>query len=59
MRGAVDPRGRADAMATYGFADVLSLEELVADLRRWDPPEWRTTVELYRRWANELFDRLT
>jgi hypothetical protein len=57
--GAVDAAGHADAMATYGFADVLSLEELLRDLRRWDPPDWRATVDQYRRWANELFDGLT
>ena len=46
-------------MAKYGFADVLSLEDVLRDLRAWDAPDWRATVELYRRWANELFDGLT
>lgn len=36
-----------------------SLEDVLRDLRAWDAPEWRATVEQYRRWANELFDGLT
>jgi hypothetical protein len=56
--GAVDAGGREDAMAKYGFADVLSLEDVLRDLRAWDAPEWRATVERYRLWANELFDGL-
>lgn len=57
--GAVNGDGRRAAMSTYGFADVLSLEGILADLRAWDVPAWRTTVERYRRWSTELFDALT
>lgn len=46
-------------MSTYGFADALSLEEILRDLRAWEVPAWRETVEEYRRWSNELFDALT
>lgn len=57
--GAIESRGRERAMSTYGFADVLSLEGILADLRAWGVPAWRATVERYRRWSNELFDALT
>lgn len=57
--GAVTPEGRADAMETYGFADVLAIEDLLRDLREWDDPAWRARVEEIRGWANGLFDGLT
>ena len=57
--GAVDPDGRAAAMAEYGFADVLSVEAMLADLRRWRPAPWRERVGELERWSSELFRSLT
>ncbi|MBA2277203.1 MAG: hypothetical protein H0W06_05510 [Chloroflexia bacterium] len=45
-------------MAKYGFADVLSLETMVADLQAWADPSWAELVDRYRRWSGELFDAL-
>lgn len=56
--GAVTPAGRAAAMSTYGFADVLSIESMVTDLKRPSPPKWEDFVARYRRWTTELFDYL-
>jgi hypothetical protein len=43
-------------MATYGFADVLSIEDMLHDLRDWGDEGWRTEIRELRGWANELFD---
>lgn len=55
---AVDPDARDAVSAEYGFADVLSLETMLADLRAWAPSHWMNVVNRYRRWSNELFDYL-
>lgn len=57
--GAGTPEGRADAMQTYGFADVLAIEDMLRDLRDWDDPAWRARVAEIRGWTNGLFDGLT
>lgn len=56
--GAVAPAGREAAMAEYAFADVLSVESMISDLRRWQPANWKVFLERYRRWTIELFDFL-
>ena len=53
------PDRRAAAMQMYGFADVLSLEAMVEDLREWDDPRWRASVADLRVWTNALYDGLT
>lgn len=57
--GAVTPEGRADAIQTYRFADVLALEDMLRDLRDWNDGAWRARVAEIRGWANGLFDGLT
>jgi hypothetical protein len=56
--GALTSEGRKAAMEEYGFADVLSVEEMLRDLREWEPPHWRQRVGEVRRWSQELFDGL-
>ncbi|WP_041570813.1 MULTISPECIES: hypothetical protein [Thermoanaerobacterales] len=56
--GAVAPEGRSAVITEYGFADVLSVEEMANDLRRWQPTGWRKEVERLRHWSQELFDSL-
>src|SRR3954454_18683940 len=56
--GATTSEGVASAIATYGFADVLSLEAMLADLRAWDSPAWVERVDQLRGWSNELFEAL-
>jgi hypothetical protein len=53
--GAVEPSGREAARAKYGFADVLSLEDMLADLRAWEDLAWTRHVDELRVWANDLF----
>jgi hypothetical protein len=50
--------GRNSVMAEYGFADVLSLEAMLADLQAWVPNGWSEIADRHRRWTNELFDFL-
>lgn len=57
-RKQIKPGEREGRCPTYGFADVLSLEGILGDLRTWDAPDWRAAVERYRRWSTELFDAL-
>lgn len=54
--GATTPDGKRSVQSTYGFADVLSVEEMLADLRRWGSESWTNRVAELRGWANELFD---
>lgn len=56
--GAVTSDGREAVMREYGFADVLSLEVMLGDLRAWAPPAWLQRVERLQRYSNELFDYL-
>jgi hypothetical protein len=45
-------------VAVHGLAAVLSLEEMLVDLRAWRDPVWRDRVDLLRRWSAGLFDAL-
>lgn len=56
--GAITPEGRDRAMTTFGFADVLSLEAMLHDLKAWDDADWRLRVEELRAWTNGLLDAL-
>ena len=56
--GAVTALGRAAAIADYGFADVLGLEEMLADLNAWqDLPGARRSKKL-AGYASGLFEAL-
>lgn len=56
--GAVAPEGREAVMSEYAFADVLSVEAMLADLHTWSPVGWTELVSRYRDWTDELFDFL-
>ena len=43
-------------MRDVGFADVLSVEAMLADLHAWQPPAWTGLVGRHRGWTDELFD---
>jgi len=57
--GAITPQGRDEVMKGHGIADVLSIEDMLCDLREWQPTEWLERVSRLRRWSNELFDFLS
>ena len=50
-------QGRSAAVA-LGIADVLTAEDMVNDLRVWQPPGWQDFIAQRRSWATELFDYL-
>jgi hypothetical protein len=59
-REAMTVDGRAKAMAGYGFADVLAIEEMLDDLRARGDPGWRARIARWlRSWTDGLFDGLT
>jgi hypothetical protein len=57
--GTTDVSGRAAVMMEYGFADVLSLEQMLTDLSDWADPRWLDRVDELRSWTYGLFDGLT
>lgn len=56
--GAVTHEGCDAVMAPNGFADVLSIEEMLRDLRLWGAASSRRRVEELRDWTSSLFDYL-
>jgi hypothetical protein len=57
--GATTPAGVESVTRVRGIADVLSVEEMLNDLRRWEDPSWRQRVHQLRGWCAELFDFLS
>jgi hypothetical protein len=55
----VTPDGRRKTMERFGFADVLGLDQMVAELVEKRPPEWLEHVEARRRVCDDLFDVVT
>ena len=53
--GVVTDEGRAAAMAEYGFADVLGVEDMLGDLAEWRPKQWAEWIGTRQRWTDELF----
>ena len=56
--GAVSEVGREAAKAGFGFADVLSLEDMVADLRARRDAEWEAHIARLAGHASGLFQAL-
>ena len=54
--GATTPAGVESVKSHRGIADVLSVEVMVDDLRRWNDPEWTQRVDQLRGWCSEMFD---
>lgn len=56
--GATTDEGRTDAMKRFGFANVLSLEAMLADLRDWRDPTWQSRIAELGEWTKGLLDEL-
>lgn len=56
--GAVSENGRAATKAAFGLEDVLSLEEMIADLRTRQDPDWAAHVDRLEGYASGLFKAL-
>jgi len=56
--GATHPDGVAATKAAHSFAEILSVEAIIEDLRTWAPDEWSNYVKRMRGWSMDLFGYL-
>jgi hypothetical protein len=56
--GAATDQGRALAIERFGFAAILTIDAIVANLRDWGCPAFREHMEQRRQWTNDLLDSL-
>jgi hypothetical protein len=56
--GATTAEGRKAVIAATGLADVLSIEDMVRDLRDWGATTWTGRIDELRTWTAALFDWL-
>jgi hypothetical protein len=57
--GATSDSGSKAVIDEYSFADVLSVETILDDLRVWMPTRWSERINELRHWSDELFTYLT
>ncbi|HEX7101084.1 MAG TPA: hypothetical protein VF201_00440 [Nitrolancea sp.] len=56
--GSIKQDARPAIMAEYGFANILSVESMLADLTLWDSADWMRRVDEIQSWSNTLFSYL-
>ena len=56
--GATTLEGCEAVRSTYGFADVLSVETMLHDLRQWHCESWMARVAEVGTWCSELIEFL-
>lgn len=56
--GAASPEGRRGVIEAKGFHDVLSVEDICADLAAWECLRYAELIQQRREWCNRLFDGL-
>lgn len=56
--GATTPAGCEAARSTYGFADLLSIEEMLGDLWGWQCESWVARITEVGGWCAELTEFL-
>ena len=54
--GAATPHGAEAVCETYGFHDLLTIEEMLPALQANPPAEWSERIADLRAWSKELFD---
>lgn len=54
--GSATPDGRLSVMQAKGFAEVLTVSDIIQDLRSWRCQSFRHLVEQRQLWTNEMFD---
>lgn len=57
--GSASEDGRNNVMEKYGIAAVLTVEEMLKDLKGLSTKAWIEFIEELREWSNGLFDFLT
>jgi len=56
--GAATAEGRRAVIDKYGFFDVITMAEIIQDLRSWECESYNELLEERRSWANEMFEAL-
>ena len=56
--GATTPTGCEAVRSTYGFANVLSIESMLHDLRQWRCESWAARVTEVGKWCGDLIEFL-
>jgi len=56
--GSYNEIGRKDVRDRFGFADILSVENIVNDLNSWNNEGFSDLINRYDNWSSELFDGL-
>ena len=56
--GAATLEGRRAVIDAYGFSQVITMAEIIDELRGWGYEPYRQLIEDRRSWANEMFDAL-
>ncbi|WP_442577830.1 hypothetical protein ACSBOB_19990 [Mesorhizobium sp. ASY16-5R] len=56
--GSVSPEARSEIIKARGLHDVLSLEEICADLASWKCERYAELIQQRRKWCDELFTGL-
>jgi hypothetical protein len=56
--GAATPEGRRMVIDTKGFFAVLTMSDIISDLRSWGNVPYQRLMEQRRTWTNEMFDAL-
>jgi hypothetical protein len=56
--GVATPEGRQDVIQKCGFADLLTIAEMVSDLSEWKNEEYQAMIRSREQWSSELFNGL-
>ena len=56
--GAATDEGRETVRNSCGFADILTMADIINDLQKWKHKGFNKLIEDRRGWTNELFDQL-
>ena len=54
--GSATSEGRLSVMQAKGFAEVLTISEIIQDLRTWQCASFQHLVQQRKQWTNEMFD---
>ena len=56
--GDATSEGRTNVIAETGCFDVITLSDIIRDLKKWDNEEYQIVIQQRERWMSELFSFL-
>ena len=56
--GSITEKGRTNVIDEYGFKDVLSLENMISELIKWEDQDYYKCIGLRSNWSQQLFNGL-